>query len=310
MSTTMYLVDVSVTISIIFLILFYVYYKYNSAKSEMDKIAEKSDYVDTGSYFRDVVGGKNKSIGMSAFLLNDAKSIGVRYIITSIIFFFIAGTFGVIMRVSLVEPTPTLFLNRTVLYDILTTQHGLLMIYMWALGSALGFSYYLLPTFLKVKKDSMGGYSSAAYWIYILGGIFILLSRSSTRWYFYPPLSLNLNPYNAGGFNWLAVLGMEMIFVGVVIASIVVIKIIIMDRDENVKIEQMPLFAWAVLFTLIMLVASAPFFMLGLAMTFYDFFNPIFFVSSSSSPLSFTVNIILVPAVTLIVGLVVSPLIP
>ena len=157
------------------------------------------------------------------------------------------------MRVSLVEPTPTLFLNRTVIYDVLTTQHGILMIYMWALGSALGFSYYLLPSFLKVKKDSMGGYSSAAYWIYLLGAIFIVLSRSSTRWYFYPPLSINLNPYNAGSFNWLAVLGMEMIFVGVVIAAIVVIKMIIMDRDDSIKIEQMSIFAWAVLFTLIML---------------------------------------------------------
>ncbi|EQD34243.1 cytochrome c oxidase subunit I, partial [mine drainage metagenome] len=213
---------------------------------------------------------------------------GIRYIITSIIFFFIAGIFGVVMRVSLVEPTPTLFYNRTVLYDILTTQHGLLMIYMWALGSALGFSYYLLPTFLKVKRDSMGGYSSAAFWIYLLGGIFIVLSRSSTRWYFYPPLSINLNPYNAGAFNWLAVLGLEMIFVGVMISAIVVIKMIIMDRGDAIKIEKMSLFAWSILFTLIMVVASAPFLMAGLALTFYDFFNPVFFVSASSSPLSFT----------------------
>jgi cytochrome c oxidase subunit 1 len=287
MSTTDYLIEVSLTISVIFLILFYIYYKYNSAKSEMDVVAEKNNYVDTGSYFRDKFGGKTKAFSINAFLLNDSKSIGIRYIITSIIFFFIAGAFGLVMRVSLVEPTPTLFFNRTVIYDVLTTQHGILMIYMWALGSALGFSYYLLPSFLKVKKDSMGGYSSAAYWIYLLGAIFIVLSRSSTRWYFYPPLSINLNPYNAGSFNWLAVLGMEMIFVGVVIAAIVVIKIIIMDRDDSIKIEQMSLFAWAVLFTLIMLIASAPFFMLSLAMTFYDFFNPVFFVSSSSSPLSF-----------------------
>ncbi|MHB8372441.1 MAG: cytochrome c oxidase subunit I [Thermoplasmataceae archaeon] len=287
MSITSYLVEVSVALSAIFLILFYVYYKYNSVKGEMDKVAESSDYSDTGSYFRDKIGGRNKAISLNAFLLDDAKSIGIRYIITSIIFFFIAGIFGFVMRVSLVEPTPTLFFHRTVLYDILTTEHGILMIYMWALGSALGFAYYLLPTFLKVKRDSMGGYSSAAFWIYLLGGIFIVLSRTSTRWYFYPPLSLNLDPYNAGGFNWLAVLGLEMIFVGVMISAIVVVKMIILDRGDDIKIEKMSLFAWSILFTLIMIVASAPFLMAGLALTFYDFFNPVFFVSSSSSPLSF-----------------------
>ncbi|MHB8361966.1 MAG: cbb3-type cytochrome c oxidase subunit I, partial [Thermoplasmataceae archaeon] len=146
MSITSYLVEVSVALSAIFLILFYVYYKYNSVKGEMDKVAESSDYSDTGSYFRDKIGGRNKAISLNAFLLDDAKSIGIRYIITSIIFFFIAGIFGFVMRVSLVEPTPTLFFHRTVLYDILTTEHGILMIYMWALGSALGFAYYLLPT--------------------------------------------------------------------------------------------------------------------------------------------------------------------
>ncbi len=188
MSTTDYLIEVSVTISIIFLILFFIYYKYNSAKSEMDSVAEKNDYVDTGSYFRDKFGGKTKEIGIKPFLLNDSKSIGIRYIITSIIFFFIAGTFGVIMRVSLVEPTPTLFLNRTVIYDVLTTQHGILMIYMWALGSALGFSYYYLHS-LKLKRIqweathlrhigfTFWGQSSLSCQDHLQGGISILLCQ-------------------------------------------------------------------------------------------------------------------------------------
>ena len=44
----------------------------------------------------------------------------------------------------------------------------------------------------------------------------------------------------------MAELGMEMIFVGVVIAAIVVIKMIIMDRDDSIKIEQMSIFASAI----------------------------------------------------------------
>jgi cytochrome c oxidase subunit 1 len=80
-----------------------------------------------------------------------------------------------------------------------------------------------------------------------------------------------------------------MIFIGITIAAIVVIRMIIMDRGDNVPLTKMPLFAWSVLFTLLMFLASAPFLMSALVMLFYDFFNPIFFtgVAGASSPLSF-----------------------
>ncbi|MGP6220757.1 cytochrome c oxidase subunit I [Caldiplasma sukawensis] len=288
MSQLTTLIELSVILSIFFVILFFLYYRYLNIKTEMDVVADENGYYDYGSYFRE----KKKSVSFfstNAFILNDAKSIGIRYLITSIIFFFIAGTFGVIMRVSLIEPNPTLFSGKTVLYDILTTEHSVLMIYMWAVGSAMGLAYYLLPSFLKVREDKYGSISSTAYWIYLLGGLFILFSRTSTRWYFYPPLALQLNPFGAGAYNWLAVIGMEMIFIGITIASIIVVRMIIMDRDESVPLSKMPLFAWSVLFTLIMFLASAPFFMTGLVLLFYDFFNPIFFtgINGGTSPLGF-----------------------
>ncbi len=287
MSATMLLLEVSIILSFVFVILFFMYYKYLTVKTEMDNVSDENNYYDSSSYFRE----KRKSNGAlssSAFVLTDSKSIGLRYLMTSLVFFFIAGTFGVIMRVSLIEPTPTLFAHREVLYDILTTEHSILMIYMWAVGSAFGLAYYLLPTFLKIKNDKYGNVSSWAYWIYLLGGIVILLSRTSTRWYYYPPLALQLNPYGAGAMNWMAVIGMEMIFVGIAIASITVIRMIIFDRSQDVPMTKMPLFAWGVLFTLIMFLASAPFMMAALVMLFYDYFNPIFFTGvGGSSPISF-----------------------
>jgi cytochrome c oxidase subunit 1 len=288
MSSTTLLVELSLILSIGFAILFFMYYKYLNAKTEADVAANENNYYDYGSYLRE---NKRKGgfLSPNNFILNDSKSIGMRYIMSAIVFFFIAGSFGLLMRVSLVEPNPTLFAGREVLYDVLTTEHSILMIYMWALGGAMGIAYYLLPSFLKVKADKYGSISSTAFWIYILGGVFILLSRTSTRWYFYPPLALQLNPYGAGAYNWLAVIGLEMIFIGITIAAIVVIRMIIMDRGDNVPLTKMPLFAWSVLFTLLMFLASAPFLMSALVMLFYDFFNPIFFtgVAGASSPLSF-----------------------
>ncbi len=288
MGTTTFLIELSVIMSIVMAILFFMYYKYLTGKTEADYAATHDDYYDYGSYLRE----NNKRGGFISpnnFVLNDAKSIGMRYIMTAIAFFFIAGSFGLLMRVSLIEPNPTIFNNNEVLYDVLTTEHAVLMIYVWALGGAIGLAYYLLPSFLKVKSDRYGSISSTAYWIYVIGAVLILLSRTSTRWYFYPPLALQLNPYGAGAYDWLAVIGLEMIFIGVTIVGIVVVRMIIMDRSEKVPLTKMPLFAWAVLFTMIMFLASAPFLMSALVLLFYDFFNPIFFTGvAGSSPLTFT----------------------
>ncbi len=286
MSATTLLVEASLVLSFFFIFLFLMYYKYLSVKTEVDVAALNENYYDYSSYLREKkkVGG---AISPHSFIMNDSKSIGIRYLITSLIFFFIAGTFGVVMRVSLVEPQPTLFAHREVIYDILTTEHAILMIYMWAIGSALGLAYYLIPKFINMKSDRYGNASSWGYWIWLMGGLFILFSRTSTRWYYYPPLALQLNPYGAGAMNWLAVIGLEFIMIGVTIAAIVIVRNIIYERSDSMPLSKMPLFVWSVLFTLIMFLASAPFLMTAMVMLFYDFFNPIFFTGSSSSPLYF-----------------------
>lgn len=102
---------------------------------------------------------------------------------------------------------------------------------------------------------------------------------------------MQLAPYGAGPDNWLAVIGLELIFVGISIASAVLLKIIFLDRSESVPLSRMPVFVWGgVVFTVIMILSSAPPpLMVGLGMLFYDFFNPIFFTASTHSVLLFAV---------------------
>jgi cytochrome c oxidase subunit 1 len=73
------------------------------------------------------------------------------------------------------------------------------------------------------------------------------------------------------------------------IAAVSIIKVIIFDRPKELKLNQMSLFTWSILFTMIMLISSAPSLMVGLGMMFYDYFNPIFFVASSHDVLLFTI---------------------
>lgn len=278
---------VGILSSAIAIIAFLIYYLIATGKEELAINAEQEGYTSAEVYQREEFYGRRVSASFSVMVNNDSKSLGLRYMFTSIVFLFIAGAFGVLMRVSLTDPNPTII--SPVIYNILITQHATLMIYMFAIGMSLGLGYYLLPAYLRLKRDNMGSYSTFAYWIWLLGGILFVVSRSSMRWYMYPPLSLQLTPFGGGSNNWLAIIAMEMIFVGIMLASVVVLKIIFMDRSDRIPLSRMPIFAWSIVFTLLMLVTSAPPLMIGLGMLFYDFFNPVFFTASTHTVLQFAI---------------------
>ena len=284
--TNLNLLYISIILGIIGIVLFYFYFRIVPAKEYLHEEAEAAGYERPNEYVRDKLSDKPRELSWKIFLYDDSKSIGLRYIFTSILFLCIAGSFGVLMRVSLTEPSPTII--GAAQYNVLMTEHATLMIYMFVLGAALGLGFYLLPSHLKLKKDTMGVYTSFAYWIWLAGGLFILISRAALRWYFYPPLSLELTQVGGGEFAWLAVLGLELVFIGLMVASVSIIKIIAFDRSPDIKLNQMSLFTWSILFTVIMGITSAPPLMVGLGMLFYDYFNPIFFITGTNT-LLFTI---------------------
>lgn len=287
MSATSLLITASVIASLAAILIFVVYYLVSSKTESMSLTAKDEGYTDTGAYWREQMYGRPRPLSWSIFTYDDAKSIGLRYIFTSVLFLFVAGAFGVLMRVSLFDPNPSIIMP--IVYNVLMTQHATLMIYMFALGAAIGFGYYLLPSQLRLKRDNMGHFSSIAYWLWVLGGLLFVVSRSSMRWYMYPPLSLQLQPFGAGAYNWLAIISMELIFTGVTLASAVILKVIFIDRSDDIPLSRMPVFAWSIVFTLIMLLSSDGPLMVGLGMLFYDFFNPVFFTGATSTPLTFAV---------------------
>ncbi len=279
------LVETVVVLSVVFVILAYLYYRYSSAKMEVEREADAKGYEDSESYISAFMAGKPRRLDWSILYYNDAKSIGLRFMMASFIFLFIAGSFGVLMRLSLTAPYPTIVPPD--IYNILLTEHATLMIYMFTIGMSLGLGFYLIPTQIKAVRDNMGNITSAAFWLYLVGGILFVLSRSAFRWYLYPPLSLQLGAFGAGTEAWLGILSMEIIFTGITIASIVALKVIFLDRSSEVPLGKMPLFTWSIVFTLIMLVSSDPPIMVALGMLFYDYFNPIFFVANSHNVLLF-----------------------
>lgn len=229
----------------------------------------------------------SRELSFTAFIMDDSKSIGIRYIITSLALFFIAGLAGIGMRLSLWFPNPG-FLTP-VQYNILLTAHGTLMLYGWAVGGILGLSYYLLPTSIRLRKDSLGVVSSIMYWMFLVGSLFIIFSRSTATWYFYYPLVDQLTASGGGTLSFGSLIGVMLILVATVVSSIIFLKMIFLDRDESIRLSNLPLFAWSIVSTAFLIIASAPVSIIADGFLIYDLINPIFFQAANGTALAYAI---------------------
>ncbi|HKV90453.1 MAG TPA: cbb3-type cytochrome c oxidase subunit I, partial [Thermoplasmata archaeon] len=82
----------------------------------------------------------------------DHRRIGLMYITTGMIFFFIGGVYATLIRVDLgfvqglgLDPQTTLGITPDV-YSTLFTMHGVLMIFMFIMPVLAGFGNFLVPS--------------------------------------------------------------------------------------------------------------------------------------------------------------------
>lgn len=228
-----------------------------------------------------------REISWSAFFMDDSKSIGIRYLITGIVLFFIAGLAGIGMRISLWYPVPT-FLTP-IQYNILLTDHGTLMLYGFTVASILGFGYYLLPTANKIRKDSLGTVNSIMYWIFLIGTLFVIFSKSTASWYFYYPLVDQLTEAGGGSYSFATLIGLTLILLVATVASIMFLKMIFIDRDKSIPVSRISLFSWSIVSTAVLVIGSAPVSMIANGYLLYDLINPVFFQAANGSALGYAI---------------------
>ena len=147
----------------------------------------------------------NANYGIKSWLLTtDHKRIALLYLISVTFFFFIGGIFATMIRIHLLTPNGALVTPET--YNKLFTMHGVAMIFFFLIPSipaVLG--NFLIPPMIGAKDLAFPKINLLSWYIYILGGCFVLYSFSTggldTGWTFYTPLStefLNTHVVTAG----------------------------------------------------------------------------------------------------------------
>lgn len=139
--------------------------------------------------------------GVSTWIFTlDHKRIGVMYLISVLVAFFLGGLFAMLIRVQLLTPTGLLFhkLTPTATADIfqkynqIFTLHGAIMIFLVLIPGIPGaLGNFVLPLMLGAKDVAFPRLNLLSYYFYVCGMLFALaslvLGAVDTGWTFYTP---------------------------------------------------------------------------------------------------------------------------
>jgi len=199
----------------------------------------------------------NHSKGIMSWLGTlDHKRIGLMYLWTVLVFFFIGGVAALLVRYELIAPGQTIMSADA--YNKAFTYHGTIMVFMVIIPlipAALG--NFFLPLQLGAKDVAFPRLNLASYYVFISGAALavttLFLNGVDTGWTFYTPYSIRTGTSATWVLMGAFVMGFSSIFTG--INFIVTIHKL---RAPGLTWNRLPLFCWALYATSIIQVLATP----------------------------------------------------
>jgi cytochrome c oxidase subunit 1 len=215
----------------------------------------------------------------SWLLTTDHKRIALLYLASVTFFFFVGGIFATLIRIHLLTPGGYLVTPET--YNKLFTMHGVAMVFFFLIPSipaVLG--NFLLPIMIGAKDLAFPKLNLLSWYIYIIGGTFVLYSFSTggldTGWTFYTPLS---SVYSNSAVT-AAVIGIFINGFSSILTGLNFVVTVHTMRAPGMTWFRLPLFVWAHYATSIIFILGTPviaitLLLAGLERMFHlGFFNP------------------------------------
>src|SRR5438093_3932368 len=207
------------------------------------------------------------------------KDIGVLYIVTSLFFLVAAGLLAMTMRTQLSVPDNTVLTPE--LFNQFVTVHGLLMIF-WVLSPfAFGFANYIIPLQIGARDLAFPRLNAMSYWFYLFSGVAIIMSfifgAPDLGWTLYSPqTAFQFTP--TIGLN-VGAAALILITVSITMSSVNFLVTMFKMRAPGMKLRNMPVFPWAILVTIFMMLYAFPSFLAAVLLLYVDRSFGTFYVS-------------------------------
>ena len=208
----------------------------------------------------------------------DHKVIGIQYMLTSLVFFVIAGLLAEIIRIQLLRPTGGFVSAGT--YNQVYTMHGSAMVWLVIVPLVTGgFGNYFMPLMIGARDVAFPWLNMVSYWLFPVAGVMMfssfLIGAPDGGWVEYPPLSLAGPP---GTSLWC--LAIFVTGISSTLTGINFVVTILKMRAPGMTFTRMPLFVWAQLATTPLVIVATTVLAAAVSALFLErtlgvpFFNP------------------------------------
>ena len=189
---------------------------------------------------------------------------GMRMMVTSFAFFLIAGILGMLIRVQLATPESAFMGAET--YNQVFTMHGSMMLFLFAIPMVESFAVYLTPKILGTRDFAFPRLTAYGYWCYLFGATILTVSliaqvAPNGGWFMYTPLSSNV--FNPGMNSDIWLLGVTFVEISALSLAVEIVVSVLKMRAPGMSLDRMPIFAWYILVTALMMLVAFPPLILG-----------------------------------------------
>ncbi|HNH81226.1 MAG TPA: cbb3-type cytochrome c oxidase subunit I, partial [Acidobacteriota bacterium] len=200
----------------------------------------------------------NEGFGWKSWLLTtDHKRIGLLYLVSITLMFFLGGFFAFLIRLQLLTPHGEFLKGDT--YNKIFTMHGVVMIFFFLIPSipaTLG--NFLLPLMIGAKDLAFPKINLLSWYIFIVGAIYVLwiimVGGLDTGWTLYTPYSTKYSNTNVIA----ATLGVFVLGFSSILTGLNFIVTTHKMRAPGLTWFRMPLFVWALYATSLIQILATP----------------------------------------------------
>jgi cytochrome c oxidase subunit 1 len=200
----------------------------------------------------------------------DHKRIGILYILTSLLFFALAGLMGLVIRLQLMQTNGDIVDPQR--YNELVTIHGTSMVFLVGVPILAGFGNYLVPLMIGAQDMAFPRLNALSYWLFAFGGAVLMLSffaqggAAQAGWTSYPPLS----EQTVGNGQDLWILSIHILTASSLAGAINFLVTIHNLRTRGMTWTRMPLFVWSIYVYSWLLIAVLPVLSAAITMILLD----------------------------------------